>query len=56
MMKECRRCLEMLPTGSFVRYSTGGRQKICKACKRKDAKKYADKKRDALKEWRSMYG
>ena len=54
-MKECRVCLEMLPTGSFVRYSTGGRQKISKDCKRAEAKKFSDKKRKALKEWRSYY-
>jgi len=55
-MKKCRVCLEMLPTGSFVRYSTGGRQKICKTCKCEESKKNNKKKADALKEWRSYYG
>tara|TARA_Y100001963_G_scaffold63728_1_gene88747 strand:+ start:4688 stop:4855 length:168 start_codon:yes stop_codon:yes gene_type:complete len=55
-MKKCRVCLEMLPTGRFCRYSTGGRQKICKTCKSKESKKNNKKKSDALKEWRSYYG
>lgn len=55
-MKKCRVCLELLPNDHFVRYSTGGRQKICKVCKRKETSKHNKKKTIALKEWRKYYG
>ena len=55
-MKKCRVCLEKFPTGDFVRYASGGRQKICKKCKRIESQKFADKRKEALKEWRSFYG
>tara|TARA_E500000331_G_scaffold356841_1_gene416453 strand:+ start:720 stop:890 length:171 start_codon:yes stop_codon:yes gene_type:complete len=56
-MKKCRHCkIELTPIDLKEIKRLTGRGYLCEPCYKKQTKKYNDKRKGALKEWRRMYG
>jgi protein-arginine kinase activator protein McsA len=56
MRDSCRKCkIHLTPSQIKDGKKTSGRGYLCNACYKKQTKDYADKRKKALKEWRSMY-
>ena len=55
-VKVCRTCKKEILKENLVRNSGyPGFMKVCRLCKRIEARKYAKKKREMLKQYRSFY-
>ena len=57
MRDSCRKCgIHLTPSQIKVGKKSSGRGYICDPCFKKQTKDYAEKRKKALKEWRTYYG